>query len=108
MDIHLTKRALDDLQDIYEYSLEEWGEKTAQKYLLAFQDAFNLLKEKPELLRINERISSKFTIYNVRKHYIVITVRHGSMNLLEKLKDLEPLLDEEIAMLQKQLRNKQE
>lgn len=114
-EIHLTARALDDLQDILDYSIEEWGETRAQKYLQAFEDAFKLLSHNPELLRINHSISSKFSLYNIRNHYlicdvfsgniIVITIRHSSMNLLERLKELEPLLDEEITILQEQLRN---
>ena len=31
----LTERALDDLQDIYDYSLTEWGETTALNKIYA-------------------------------------------------------------------------
>lgn len=112
--VHFTSRTLDDLQDIYDYSIEEWGEKTALKYMSSFEDAFRLVQENPNLLRINEKISSRFYIYNVRKHYLicdiineeiyVITIKHISMNVLERLRDLEPLLDEEVKVLQKKLK----
>lgn len=52
--IHLTSRALEDIQNIYDYSLEEWGEYTAQKYILAIEDAFSLLQQRKRLLKRNE------------------------------------------------------
>lgn len=32
MEIHITKKAQKDLEDIYIYSFKEWGEKQADKY----------------------------------------------------------------------------
>ena len=107
--ILLTSRALDDIQEIYDYSLAEWGKKTASKYIKAFEDAFSLLQENKGLLKLNRRISSRFIVYPVQKHYLicdiiddtifVLTVRHTSMNLLERLKKLEPNLDKEAKAL---------
>ena len=106
--ILLTSRALDDIQKIYDYSLAEWGKKTASKYIKAFEDAFSLLQENKGLLKLNRRMSSRFIVYPVQKHYlicdviddtIVLTVRHTSMNLLERLKKLEPNLDKEAKAL---------
>lgn len=112
--IHLTSRALEDIQDIYDYSLEEWGESTALKYIKAFEDAFYLLQEHKGLLKINEKISSKFRVYGVQKHYLicdivdenifVLTVKHVSMDLLGRLKELEPNLDEEAKALYKRIK----
>ena len=107
--ILLTARALDDIQEIYDYSLAEWGKKTASKYIKSFEDAFLLLQENTGLLRQNRKISSRFRVYAVQKHYIicdiindtvvVLTLRHTSMNLLERLKKLEPDLDKEAKAL---------
>jgi len=81
----------------------------------AFNDALEVLKENSALLRVNKRISSKFSIYNVRNQYwicdrikddvFILTVKHVSMNLLERLKDLEPQLDHEIETLYKRLKS---
>lgn len=107
----LTSRALDDLQEIFEYSIAEWGEQTALKYMLGIADCFNLLQENEGLLKPNKNISSRFVVYPVQKHYLVcdiindaicvLTVRHSSMNLLERLKKLEPTLDDEAKALYK-------
>ncbi|GAA4791488.1 hypothetical protein GCM10023231_19270 [Olivibacter ginsenosidimutans] len=112
--IHLTSRALDDIQDIYDYSLDEWGEQTALKYIKAFEDAFSLLQAHKGLLKINKKISSKFRVYPIQKHYLicdivddnifVLTIRHVSMNLLERLKELEPGLDEEARALYERIK----
>lgn len=110
----LTERALDDLQDIYDYSLTEWGETTALKYIQAFEDAFSLLGGNKGLLKINRKISLRFTVYYIQKHCVicdvvedtifVLTIRHTSMNLLERLKELEPSMDEEAKALYKKLK----
>lgn len=105
----LTDRALDDLQDIYAYSLTEWGEETALKYILGFEDCFLLLRENEGLLKTNTQISSRFIAYPVQKHFLicdiihdaiyVLTIKHTSMDLLERLKKLEPTLDSEAKAL---------
>ncbi|MCD8541113.1 MAG: type II toxin-antitoxin system RelE/ParE family toxin [Leadbetterella sp.] len=112
--IHLTSRALDDIQEIYDYSLDEWGEQTALKYIQTFEDAFSLLQEHKGLLKVNEKISSRFRVYAVQKHFLicdiiednifVLTVKHVSMNLLEHLKELESGLDEEAKALHKRIK----
>jgi toxin ParE1/3/4 len=110
----LTRRALDDIQDIYEYSLEIWGKKTAIKYIEALQDCFLLIQKNDGLLKINKKISSRFIAYPVQKHILIcdiingciciLTVRHSSMNLMQRLKKLEPSLDSEAKALFKMIK----
>ena len=105
----LTARAMDDLQEIYEYSIAQWGEQTALKYMLSIEDYFKLLQENEGLLKPNKNISSRFVVYPAQRHYLicdiikdsicVLTIQHTSMNLLERLKKLEPTLDDEVKIL---------
>jgi toxin ParE1/3/4 len=107
--LFLTSRALDDIQEIYDYSLKKWGKDTALKYIRTIEDALSLLKGNHGLLRINTKISSKFVAYHVQRHclicdlidghIVVLTVKHHSMDLLERLKKLEPTLDNEAKIL---------
>ena len=107
----LTERALDDLQGIYDFSLAEWGEKTAMRYIQSFEDCFLILQNNTGLLKVNKAVSSRFMIYPVQKHFLicdiindaicVLTIRHTSMNLLERLQELEPTLDAEAKKLYK-------
>jgi toxin ParE1/3/4 len=43
---HLTKRAVSDLADIWEYTSEHWSEKQAEKYyMLLFNSCQEIAKE---------------------------------------------------------------
>lgn len=107
----LTERVLDDLQDIYDFSLAEWDKKTAMKYIQGFEDCFLILQNNTGLLKVNKAVSSRFMVYPVQKHFLicdiindaicVLTIRHTSMNLLERLQELEPTLDAEAKTLYK-------
>lgn len=107
--VYLTFRALEDLQEIYDYSLEKWGEKVSLNYMRKLEDALKLLENQPNLLRINPAVSSRFVLFPVEQHYlicdcwgmdiVVLTVKHVSMNLLDRLKDLEPTLEAEARAL---------
>ncbi len=45
----LSKDAEEDLQDIYIFSDENWGEKQAEKYIFDLYAAFELIGENPKL-----------------------------------------------------------
>ncbi len=115
-EIHLTHRALDDLQDIYDYSVKEWGQTVADKYLNEFQNALLLLRENSGLLKATPQISGRFKAYPLKRHWLicdiidsdvyVLTVRHASMDLLERLNKLAPSLEHEALALYKQLKDK--
>ncbi|KOF04158.1 hypothetical protein OB69_04035 [Roseivirga seohaensis subsp. aquiponti] len=115
--IHLTDRALLDIEDIYGFSVENWGEKTAERYLDQIQDSLLLLEENPKLLLQKPEISNRFKLYQTGAHWLicdvvdndifVLTIKHLSMNLLDRLKTLEPTLEEEVSFLyQKALKSK--
>ncbi|WP_339694939.1 type II toxin-antitoxin system RelE/ParE family toxin [uncultured Roseivirga sp.] len=115
--IHLTDRALLDIEEIYEYSIEKWGEKTAERYLDQIQDSLLTLEENPQLLLQKPEISNRFKLYQTGAHWLicdvvdndifVLTIKHLSLNLLDRLKTLEPTLEEEVNFLyQKALRSR--
>ncbi|MCB9202585.1 MAG: type II toxin-antitoxin system RelE/ParE family toxin [Flavobacteriales bacterium] len=113
-EIYLTHRALSDIQEIYDYSVHEFSEIIADKYLNGFENALNLIKTNLDLLKIKLIISNRFKVYNVQKHWFIfdniddkiflLTVKHISMNLLERLQQLEPSLEAEAEILYKQLK----
>ncbi len=112
--IHLTHRALKDIQNIHDYSTEEWGKKRADQYIDDLQSALTLLEHSPKLLKINTQISNVFVTYNTQRHWLicdtvkddiyVLTVKHISMNLLDRLKDLQPTLEQEAKILSNRLK----
>jgi plasmid stabilization system protein ParE len=46
-----SKKAAQDLKDIYQYSYREYGETQADTYIQEFEKVFNLLAENPLLCR---------------------------------------------------------
>ncbi|NQY00703.1 MAG: type II toxin-antitoxin system RelE/ParE family toxin [Flavobacteriaceae bacterium] len=112
--LFLTERALNDLQNVYDYSVDQWGEKVALRYIQSIEECFLLLQNNTGLLKINKNISSRFIAYPVQKHILIcdivndticiLTVRHSSMNLMEQLKKLQPTLDEEAKALFKKIK----
>jgi plasmid stabilization system protein ParE len=107
--IGLTKRAVHDIQDIELYSIEKWGKDTAVEYLQSIENALNLLRENPTLLRLNPETSESLPFYRVREHFLVcasfessifvLTIKHGAMDLPNRLAELEPQLVQEAEML---------
>lgn len=51
--IALTRRAIQDLRDILNFSTERWGRRVADKYLDELDAGLNLLREHPDLLAKN-------------------------------------------------------
>ena len=47
----LSRRALLDLSEIETYSMEHYGELVAAQYMQSIEDALNLLRENPKLLK---------------------------------------------------------
>ena len=111
--VKLTERAHYDLQEIEDYSVHRWGRKTAARYLEDIQTALSLLQENPDLLRYQSDISTQFTFYRVREHFLVctklkdvllvLTIKHGQMDLPHRIGELEPTLVQEADLLYQRL-----
>jgi len=109
-----TNRAVLDLIEIEEYSIKTWGRRTAATYIDKFQTAFDLLRESPDLLRAAPDFSPHLLFYRVEQHWVVahrtpeatfiLAIRHGSMDLPNRLAELEPLLAQEVEILTRRLR----
>lgn len=111
--VKLTHRAHYDLQDIEEYSLQRWGRKTADRYLEDIQTALLLLQDTPALLRHKSDISTRLKFYRVREYFLicvepkdfllVLTIKHGQMDLPNRIGELEPVLLQEADLLHERL-----
>lgn len=112
----LTSRALRDLEAIYDYSVERWGKRVADRYLDDLQQALDRLQAKPNLLRSEEDFHPAFRFYLVNKHVlacdvapgsiVVLAILHASMDIPSRLAKLQPMLAEEVEMLHRRLRKK--
>jgi toxin ParE1/3/4 len=107
----LSRRAVRDIEEIRRYSVEQWGERVAGEYLDSIEEALVRLCENTNLLRIKPEFSRHLRFYRVRRHFLVcslvganiyvLTVRHGSLDLPNRLAELEPGLLEEADLLHK-------
>ena len=107
--VGLSRRALRDLGQIQRYSEERWGKGVAREYLRDVEEALERLRQEPELLRTKPDTSEHFKFYRVRKHFLVcvevhnriyvLTIKHASMDLPQRILELEPQLLIEAKLL---------
>jgi toxin ParE1/3/4 len=68
--IILRQEAIDDLNDIWTYTFEEWSEKQADKYYATLKFACMLIGKNPELGKEYDGISSNLLGLRTGKHII--------------------------------------
>lgn len=105
----LSRRAALDIEEIERYSVERWGRKVANEYLDSIQETLSQLREKPSLLRAKPEVSPHFSFYRVRQHFLVcalfrdnvyvLAVKHATMDLPNRITELEPQLLQETELL---------
>jgi plasmid stabilization system protein ParE len=114
--IVITRRALRDLADIDAYSVQSFGQQIADEYMADIDRALSLIAETPRLLRPRPEFSKHLSFYRVRRHLLVcdatdeaihiLTVIHSSMNLPDRIAELEPDLAREVELMRRRWRSK--
>jgi toxin ParE1/3/4 len=109
MMIKVSHRATLDLAEIADYSVSRWGVRVADDYLDGFDSALDLLAANPDLLRDIPGLSGALKWYRVNQHYLictviepviyVVTVKYGSMDIPNRLLELEPTLQREVEIM---------
>ena len=107
--VHLTQRAILDIDEIHAYSVERWGGDVAERYLDDFDSALRRLAKFPSLLQERPDDSLRLRFYPVGQHVLicdviagqiyVLALRHVSMDLPRRLSELEPQLVYEAQLL---------
>lgn len=96
LEIHITKKTQEDLENIWIYSFKEWGEKQADKYFDTLDQAINkTLLNNPKTGSNCNHISSGYRLYKVAKHLIfykltqkrilIIRILHHRINVRRHL-----------------------
>ena len=94
----LRQEAIDDLNDIWNYTFEEWSEMQADKYYAMLKFACMQIGENPELGKEYNGINSNLLGLRTGKHIIfyqvvteneieVIRILHERMDLQNRMKD---------------------
>jgi toxin ParE1/3/4 len=94
-DYRLTPAAKSDLLKIWNYTIKNWGEKQAEKYLLDIESKLERLAANPELGRQRPEINLSYYSFPVKKHIIfylqsgnhidIIGILHGKMDINKNL-----------------------
>ncbi len=86
----------EDLQEIYDYSEDNWGEKQAAKYLRDFYAMFELLANNPNIGRRRRELGSEiFSIPHV-SHIVYFMPWNGEIAIVRVLhasRDAEAVFD---------------
>jgi toxin ParE1/3/4 len=111
--LHLTERALSDIDKIYTYSIERWSQSVADRYLDDLNEALRRLDQDLVLFEFRPKFSGRLHFYRAQKHVFigdvikdvgyVLAVWHGSMDFIERLSKLEPLLIQEVELMAKRV-----
>ncbi len=94
----LRQEAIDDLNDIWTYTFEEWSEKQADKYYATLEFACIQIGQNPELGKEYEGINSNLLGLRTGKHIIfyqvineqeieIIRILHERMDLKKRLNE---------------------
>ena len=94
----LRQEAIDDLNDIWAYTFEEWSEKQADKYYSALEFACIQIGRNPELGNEYEGINSNLLGLRTGKHIIfyqiitkdeieIIRILHERMDLKNRMNE---------------------
>jgi toxin ParE1/3/4 len=96
----LTPSAKSDLIEIWNYTVETWGEKQAEKYLHDIEDKLNQLAANPGLGRQRPEIVPGYYSFPAREHIVfylisdrhidIIGILHGKMDIDKNLMQFSP------------------
>jgi toxin ParE1/3/4 len=95
--LQITERAKNDLRDLFEYSLEAFGEKVGNEYYEKLLKFINTIKSQPFKGHNHQFLSDLYRVVNLGSHIIVyiidekveiikvIRILHNKMNISNEL-----------------------
>lgn len=96
--IIFSKKAVEDLTGIWDYTFDTWSERQADKYYELLVDSFRLLADNPTLGRAYTEIADNIMGYKAGQHIIfyqdssikeiaILRVLHARMDLKSRMND---------------------
>jgi toxin ParE1/3/4 len=93
---HLTNKAIDDLTEIWDYTIEQWSESQAEKYYNLLIACFTHVSKNPKIGKSYHIVSPKILGYKCGEHIIfyeeigkneieIIRILHGMMDLKSRI-----------------------
>jgi toxin ParE1/3/4 len=92
----LTKKAVEDLSDIWNYTFENWSERQADKYYQLLIESFTEIAENPILGKNFDKIIESLRGFKVGRHIVfyremegrkieIIRILHDHMDLKNRI-----------------------
>ncbi len=94
----LTNKAVEDLTNIWHYTIETWSENQADKYYKSLIDSFQEITENSKIGRNYSNVENELKGFNVNKHIVfyrmisddvveITRILHTMMDIKNKLKE---------------------
>ena len=74
--------AIADLDGIYRFGVETWGQQRAGAYIQAIDGLFTLLAEQPEIARERHDIDPPVRLHPYRSHLVIFRAEDASLDVL--------------------------
>lgn len=84
-EIFYRPRALADLDEIWEYTVDKWSEDQAVNYLSGLEAAVGLLADYPEISRQRNEFHPPVRIYTYRSQIVIFTSDNASLEIIRVL-----------------------
>ncbi len=81
----LRPKAAQDLEQIYRYSIQEFGNERIERYIRDLNDAFSKLANEPNLGRDYDFVRSNLSAFNVVSHVIFFEISNPGITILRVL-----------------------
>lgn len=78
----LTPRAKADLRSIWRYTVDEWNEAQAERYILALDQRFSWLASRPKAGKHRIDIEEGYYCFPQGKHLIFYLIRDGGIDII--------------------------
>lgn len=87
MKLRVSPSALEDLQQIDDYTVSKWGAEQADRYLAMLWDTFEQIMQKPERWRSRPELHPDCRICFAGRHAILFRARDGVLEVARVLHD---------------------
>ncbi|MGH8551388.1 MAG: type II toxin-antitoxin system RelE/ParE family toxin [Methylococcales bacterium] len=80
--IRLTRMAENDLEEIWYYTLSEWGEEQANQYAAFIEEGFHMIGKNPHIGQERSDVKKGYRALQVKKHLIFYRIGTGYLEVL--------------------------
>jgi toxin ParE1/3/4 len=81
----LTPASRRDLSDIWDYTVERWGSRRAEKYIRDVQEAIELLAETPQVGRGRAEVRDGYSSYSCGRHVVFYKIFSSHIEVIRIL-----------------------